>query len=134
MAEKNSLPRFLETKPPGEDLFDSQSQKKTAESIARLIKENTHGQKLLGLEGVYGAGKSNVIRIIENELASTHRVFVYEAWSHQEDLQRRSFLEELTENLLEKGLVKSKAWKKDLESLLAKKKTTTTRTLPRLSP
>lgn len=134
MKEKRSLPRFIDISPCGEDLFESKSQQRTAESIASHIREGSGRLKLIGMDGEYGSGKSNVISIISKELSATHHIFIYEAWSHQEDLQRRSFLEELTEFLLEKGAVNSKAWKKDLESLLAKKKATVTRTVPHLSP
>jgi KAP family P-loop domain len=133
MNEKK-FPKFINISPYGKDLFESKSQQRTATSIAGHIKEETGPLKLIGLDGEYGSGKSNVISIVSKELSETHHVFIYEAWSHQEDLQRRSFLEELTEFLLAKGALKSKAWKKDLESLLAKKKATVTRTVPRLSP
>ena len=134
MNEKSQFPKFIDINPSGEDLFESKPQQRTAKSIATHLKEETGHLKLLGLDGEYGSGKSNVISIITKELSATHHVFIYEAWSHQEDLQRRSFLEELTEFLLGKGALRSKTWKKDLESLLAKKKSTVTRTIPSLSP
>jgi hypothetical protein len=134
MKEKRLPPRFIDISPCGEDLLESRPQQRTAKSIASHIKEESGHLKLIGLDGEYGSGKSNVISIISKELNESHLVFIYEAWSHQEDLQRRSFLEELTEYLLAKGALNSKAWKKDLDSLLAKKKSTVTRTVPSLSP
>jgi hypothetical protein len=134
MEENRLFPQFIDIKPLGEDMFESGSQKRTAESIASHIKEKMRGLKLIGLDGEYGSGKSNVIEIIKKELSATHHVFVYEAWSHQEDLQRRSFLEELTGDLEDHKMFKSGKWKEKLKSLLAKKKETTTTTVPKLSP
>ena len=129
---KTEYPKFIKNTPCGEDLFESGSHKKTADSISEHIKNNASGYKLIGLEGEWGSGKSNVIKIIENDLGSKFHFFIYDAWSHQEDLQRRSFLEELTDYLQQKGLFK-KDWKEELKNLLAKKKNTTTKTIPKLS-
>ncbi len=134
MQENRQLPQFIDINPCGKDLFESGSQKRTAESIVSHIKEGADTLKLIGLDGEYGSGKSNVISIIKSELKGTHHVFVYEAWSHQEDLQRRSFLEELTNDLEQHKLFKSGKWAEKLKSLLAKKKETKTITVPRLSP
>lgn len=126
-------PKFLENTPCGEDLFESAPQKKTAESIANLINDNSSSFKLIGLEGNWGSGKSNLIKIIEKNLSVSHHFFIYDTWSHQVDLHRRSFLEELTEDLQNKQVVESKKWSDKLKDLLSKRKETIQKTIPKFS-
>ncbi len=134
MPKSIQYPKFINTAPCGEDLFESGSQKKTAKSIANHIQNKSTDYRLIGLDGSWGAGKSNVISIIKKELEQTNHLFIYDAWSHQEDLQRRSFLEELTENLSDKEIINQEKWNTKLKHLLAKKKETITRTIPKVSP
>lgn len=133
MAKEQSEPKYIDISPPGKDLFAGKSQEKIAESIAELIKNNSMQGKLIGLDGVWGSGKSNLIKILEGLLTKTHHVFTYDAWSYQEDLQRRSFLEGLTENLSKNKIIKSSDWNLKLKNLLARKRETNTITVPRLS-
>jgi len=127
-----SFPRFISNSPFGKDLFQSGSQDKTAKSIVEHIKSNSADFKLVGLDGDWGSGKSNVIHIIQNQLGQNYHLFIYDAWSHQEDLQRRSFLEELTEQLHSDGILSQK-WDKKLKDLLAKKQEKVFKTIPRLN-
>ena len=90
---------------------------------------------IIGVEGSWGSGKSNMIRILkENYLSDSHYFFEYDAWGHQEDLQRRSFLETLTNCLVDKKILtgtskvelkngdfKNVSWRKKLDYLLARK-------------
>ena len=58
---------------------------------------------------------------------------MYDAWGHQADFQRRAILEELTHDLtLEKKILDEDKWKKKLQELLAKRKKTTTKEVPKL--
>jgi hypothetical protein len=98
-----------------------------------LILGNKADCRLLGLDGEWGSGKSNLIKILESKLEETHHVFIYDAWGHQEDLQRRAFLEELTAKLCAEGVISPKTWKSKLKDLLSRKRETVTRTVPRLS-
>lgn len=133
MGEQPTCPKFIDSAPLGEDLFQSGSQKKTAEGITKHIKNSTSNYRLIGLDGGWGAGKSNVISIVKKLLGETYHVFLYDAWSHQEDLQRRSFLEELTDELQKHHVVDQEEWRDKLKMLLAKKKETIQQTVPRLS-
>src|SRR5580698_6115251 len=96
--EQPKQPQYLTTDAPGDDLYDGKPQERVAQAVAGVIREDQF--KLLGLDGTWGAGKSNVIRILQRLLKGTHHFFVYDAWSHQEDPQRRVFLEEFTEDLI----------------------------------
>ena len=102
------FPRFIQDKPQGIDKFDGASQESLSKAIAKHIKDNDSLTKddclprIIGIEGVWGAGKSNVVKLIEKHLqkdGSDYFFFEYDAWGNQEDLQRRSLLEQLTDKL-----------------------------------
>lgn len=121
--ENINFPRFIPPLPQGEDLYGGQSQQRLARCIAKYITQNdsdftpkddkrnaesntqnTDGEerffpRIIGLEGAWGSGKSNVVLLLEKELGEQYRFFTYDAWANQEDLQRRSILELLTEYL-----------------------------------
>ncbi|WKL44120.1 P-loop NTPase fold protein [Flavobacterium sp. ZE23DGlu08] len=127
---------FIKNQPLGEDLFKNKSQEKTALVISeKIIKDPEF--KIIGIDGEWGSGKSNLVRLIENKLEKSHKFFVYDVWGHQEDEQRKSILVELTDfiknetDLLKKG--NEKIWDNKLKFLLAKSKETTTINQPYLS-
>lgn len=127
---------FIKNQPLGEDLFENKSQEKIATVISeKIIKDPDF--KIIGIDGEWGSGKSNLVRLIEKKLDSTHKFFVYDVWGHQEDEQRKAILVELTEYIKnEKGLLKNgnkKSWEAKLKLLLAKSKETTTINQPYLS-
>lgn len=126
-------PSFIDSSPLGADLLEGQSQEQIAKSVSQLIRASRTENRLIGLDGAWGSGKSNLVKIIEAKLKDTHHVFFYDAWGHQEDLQRRAFLEELTADLSDNELVDSKTWTQKLKDLLARKRETLTVTIPRLS-
>jgi hypothetical protein len=126
-------PSFVDSSPRGLDLLEGQSQEQIADSVSQLIRTNRTESKLIGLDGAWGAGKTNLAKIIESRLTDTHHVFFYDAWGHQEDLQRRAFLEELTAELCANELIDSEEWGMKLKDLLSRKRETLTKTIPRLS-
>src|SRR5690554_1063753 len=141
-----SYPRYLNNKPIGEDQFEGRSHERIATSISDHIKRHDNTLKVLGLEGEWGSGKSNVIEVLRKKLEKTHHIYIYDAWGHQEDSQRRAFLEELTEDLLDNGLLTKKTnfrdlsgrerkitWQEKLNYLLSRKRKTNKRSVPKLS-
>lgn len=128
--------KFLTNDPLGEDLFENQSQKKIAQVIKEKIINNPEF-KIIGIDGEWGSGKSNLVKLLENKLKETHRFFIYDVWGHQEDEQRKAILVELTDFIKEeKDLLKKKdkkSWDGKLKVLLAKSKETTTINQPYLS-
>lgn len=143
--ENINFPRFIPPLPQGEDLYGGQSQQRLARGIAKYITQNDSDftpkddkrnaesntqntddeeqffPRIIGLEGAWGSGKSNVVLLLEKELGEQYRFFTYDAWANQEDLQRRSILELLTEYLkkkLEEEEKKGKEEKVNLDKLL----------------
>lgn len=133
-----TYPRFLDNKPCKEDLFKGQSHKKIAQNIANVLENNN--VKIIGIDGGWGSGKSNMVYLLKDILEKTnpnkYRLFIYDAWGHQEDLCRRSILEELTESLTDetqKAILNNNKWKEKLNNLLSKKRKLKTKTIPKLS-
>ncbi len=128
--------KFLQNEPLGEDLFQNKSQEKIASVISKQIINRTNFS-VIGIDGEWGSGKSNLIKLIESELRESHEFFIYDVWGHQEDEQRRSILVELTDFIKnKKGLLKAcnkKQWDNKLKSLLVKSKEVTTINQPYLS-
>lgn len=145
MSNMEAKITLLSNEPCREDAFEGHSHKAIAMQIARIIKEDDK-RHIIGVEGGWGSGKSNLISLINKEL-NTDRVydadydskklvypfFVYDAWGHQSDFQRRAILEELTDDLTKKKkILDSKKWGRKLEELLAKRKKVSTKEVPKL--
>ncbi len=148
----NEFPRFIQNRPNGLDKFEGASQTKLAKAIAQQIVNNdalpkeVALPKIIGIQGEWGAGKTNVVRLLEKELSGKYYFFEYDAWGHQEDLQRRSILELLTDKLIEDGFLegmttikvkgggkKSVSWPDKLKLLLARKTETVTEKYPKIN-
>lgn len=156
------FPRFIPDIPVGEDCFEGHSQEILAHSVCDYIRlqdegavanatsntqEKTFMPRILGIEGSWGSGKSNVVNMIERELSKEgYFTFTYDAWGHQEDLQRRSILETLAINLISNEVLQGDveiqmrngkkhkaAWKDQLTLLLSNKTTTIRKSTPRLT-
>lgn len=144
MEEQNKI-KLLSNEPCREDAFEGHSHQHIAEQLIRIIKNDTD-RHIIGIEGGWGSGKSNLISLVNKGLngdkvyddgydhkSSTYPFFVYDAWGHQADYQRRAILEELTHDLtIEKKILDEKKWKKKLEELLAKRRKTKTKEVPKL--
>lgn len=155
-------PHYLSNHPKGEDLLKGKSQERLAQAIAAHItgtdKAAEGGKqpvfaRLIGLEGKWGSGKSNVIRILQKDYLNDHYTFFnFDAWGNQEDLQRRSILELLTRHLVDteklsgittmrvmkpegEGKVEERpcTWKEKLESLLSRKSYSRDITVPSIN-
>ncbi len=158
MQDTTKYPQFIPDKPAGKDCFEGHSQDKLAHSVCdyvRRIDAQSTGEgravnsmpRIIGLEGGWGAGKSNVVRMIDAELAKNgYYTFTYDAWGHQEDMQRRSILETMTSHLIDNGVLQGKVkikmrngkvnndtWKAQLSLLLSNKTTTIRKSTPKLT-
>ena len=81
------IPKILPNVPVGDDEFASKSQEHIAESIKNLILNIDDEKKqirLIGIEGGWGTGKSNLVKILEKKLGNQgYSFFLYDAWGHQ---------------------------------------------------
>lgn len=160
--DTEKYPRFIPDIPVGEDCFEGHSQEKLAHSVCNYIRLQDEGAvakatsktekkttmpRILGIEGSWGSGKSNVVNMIGSEMSKEgYFTFTYDAWGHQEDLQRRSILETLAINLINNGVLQGNvkiqmrngkeheaSWKDQLSILLSNKTTTIRKSTPRLT-
>ena len=135
--EQKKYPHFLDNKPCGQDLFKGGSHKSVAQNIANVIKNNE--ATIIGIDGGWGSGKSNMVKLVRDKLDSEkYHFFIYDAWGHQEDLQRRSILEELIELLtigdkISEPVLDHKKWDKNLKDILSRRRKVETKTIPKLS-
>jgi hypothetical protein len=116
---KPALPKFISDDAVSEDYFGSHQP--VAESIATVIRTDPN-LRVIGLMGPWGSGKSTVLRILQGIFAKNTseddtRFFVYDAWAHQSDPPRRSFLETLVGFLVSQKLLTKSDWQDDLDRL-----------------
>ena len=103
--EKEARVLLIPDDPSEADEFAAGAHENVARAIAALIDEGDGG-KVIGLEGWWGSGKSTVVRMISKYLtaprpagAPATRVLVFDAWAHQGDPLRRTFLESVIEDV-----------------------------------
>lgn len=104
-----------------------------ADAIAELI--DTHdGGMSIGLEGGWGSGKSTVVTLLKEryEKKNDHAVILFDAWAHQGDPLRRTFLETVIKRLEQLGWVDSDQWEKVRAELAQRRRVTETKSIPRL--
>ncbi len=103
-ADNDGEPRddvvLLSDDPSDADEFSAKAHENVAAAIARLVTSETPG-KVIGLEGPWGSGKSTIVRLLSARLrtpqdtsaaSETHAV-IFDAWAHEGDPLRRTFLE-----------------------------------------
>ena len=130
---------YISKAPCGKDLFAGKTHEKTAEQITKKIL-SSETSLIIGIDGGWGSGKSNLIQMIEERVQEQEAkaiFFTYDAWGHQNDMPRRAMLEELTSKVIQfpQALLEDKRedWEERKEKLLAKRKKTSTKTIPKIS-
>ncbi|MBP3818111.1 MAG: hypothetical protein J6H31_07365 [Butyrivibrio sp.] len=104
------MSKFIPNTPLGEDLFTSHSQARIADALC----DNIEHFQVIGIDGDWGVGKSNLVRIVEKKLTGAankrKKVYfcLYDAWIHQIDSQRRALVEELDAFLRSKKIISTK--------------------------
>jgi hypothetical protein len=110
-------PKFITNEPIGVDLFEGKSHERIADAIIEQI--DTNCVKIIGLEGNWGSGKSNVIEIIKKKMEEKGLLFfLYNVWLHQEDLHRRIIPIELYQHLQSQEAFQSKQERTNIEKKL----------------
>ncbi len=126
---------LLDDTPPPEDqlaFHGEGSHERVARAMADLIQSFEPGGKLIGLEGGWGSGKTTVINLMRKHLDSVPdtTLFAFDAWAHERDPLRRSFLESLIRHFQKIQWVEEERWNNVLERLSNRRRVTTTRTVP----
>jgi energy-coupling factor transporter ATP-binding protein EcfA2 len=130
--------RLVADEPSGTDDFGPHE--RIARAILDMV-EHEPGGRSVGVTGSYGSGKSTVVNLLKaqlNELPTKDDrfVWVFDAWAHDGDPLRRTFLEDLTEALLQHGWVpkaQEKRWRNQLRRLRRRFRRVETETQPRPS-
>ena len=134
--QTEKYPKFLENKPCGQDLFAGKSHNTIAQNIANVLANNN--AKIIGIDGGWGSGKSNMVDLIKDKLneldKNKYHFFIYDAWGHQMDFQRRSILENLTGFLVDDaGILGKEKWNAKLLQLLSRKRSVGSKIVKELS-
>lgn len=126
---------FIRDDASDSDFFGPHS--RIAKAVGSVIQ--THDElKVIGLVGAWGSGKSTVLKLVEkyldeNDTEKRTHVFTYDAWLHQSDPPRRSFLETLIGFLIRKGLTTEPRWRIRLDQLNRQIEDTETTSTPALT-
>jgi hypothetical protein len=138
---------FLNDQPSESDLFGG-AHERLAQAIAEIIihkddnkTEDAEGGKTIGLEGGWGSGKSTVIRLLckildNSENGKNILVCNFDAWAHEGDPLRRTFLEYLIDQFVQIKWVEKegkKGWENKKSILIGKTSESTVDTSPYLT-
>jgi hypothetical protein len=132
---KETCPTYLLADAPTRQ--DAFGHSKVAEAIAELV-TTENGAKCIGLTGSWGSGKSSVVEILREKLTKADGAncaeFVFDAWAHQGDPLRRSFLEQLIDKLVSIEWLKNpNEWKERKQELARRVEVTNTTSQPQLT-
>lgn len=83
---------LLTDQPTTQDVFGTHNRVATA--IAELIANEKPG-RAIAVVGPWGSGKSSVVQMVQAHLVNVADVFIFDAWTHEGDPLRRTFLESL---------------------------------------
>ena len=115
--ESKCSTRLLLDSPTKEDAFGSHA--RVANAIAELIK-NESGGKSIALTGSWGSGKSSVVDMLKDQVDTNTELFVFDAWAHEGDPLRRTFLEQLIDSLIKNKWVNEEKWKEEKQKISKK--------------
>lgn len=140
-SKEIKFPRLISNRPCNQDLFEGNAHKKLSKAIADVISSNEK-PSMIGIDGGWGSGKSNLVGMVSDHLNAIsgeeekkYHFFTYDVWGHQNDLPRRSILEELTTDLVSgvPSILEEDKWKEKRDNLLSKKRNTKSKVVPKIN-
>jgi len=124
---------IIDDYPTAEDDFGPHS--RIADAIVKLIREH-EGAISIGLEGCWGSGKTTIVEMLAARLKQENgqeapdkkhfALIPFDAWAHEGDPLRRTFLESLIRELIKKEWIDEKNWGKRLKDISNPKEVTET--------
>ncbi len=137
--------RLIPDTPATQDNFSTHDttspHKKVAAAIAELIRSDEAGGKSIGLEGGWGSGKTTIVTLLMEDLTKNpkYKVVLFDAWAHEGDPLRRTFLENLIECLTEnadhkENWIDQSLWEERKEIIAQRKEIKETSTEPQILP
>jgi hypothetical protein len=108
----------LTDEPEENDAFSGPHQR-IAGALAGLIQPADAKGISIGVEGSWGSGKSTVARLLTRDLESDENIATvsFDAWAHEGDPLRRTFLETIIRRLQEREWIAKKDWDESIEEL-----------------
>lgn len=135
MESNQCRTNLISDTPSTEDKFGPHG--RLTQAIADLISKNQEGGKTIGLEGGWGSGKSTVINLLKYNLLGNPNVLLinFDAWAHQGDPLRRTFLETLISTIKTErnDWIRNDHWDKKLLELSNRLKRTKETNIPKLT-
>lgn len=110
-----------------------------ADALAALI---SGGEKSIavGVEGAWGSGKTTVVNLLRKAVGDRgdYALITFDAWAHEGDPLRRTFLETVVEQLKEKqqaggAWIDAAEWEKRLDVISQRRKVEENKNVPKLS-
>ncbi|HEY6805700.1 MAG TPA: P-loop NTPase fold protein [Pyrinomonadaceae bacterium] len=128
VSEKNECTtNLLLDEPELIDAFNGPHER-IAANIATLISRKDAKGISIGVEGSWGSGKSTVARLLIKKLQSDNTAVIsFDAWAHEGDPLRRTFLETLIRRLKELKWIDPEKWNQHIEVLANRQETVTTK-------
>ena len=132
MSSPSCSTKLISDLPATEDAFGPHEQ--VARTLAELIQSPSEGGKTIALEGGWGSGKSTVVTLLKRKLENNDKVAVsvFDAWAHQGDPLRRTFLETLLDSLRD-WLPDQEKWAERRREISGRLRVSETKETPRLT-
>lgn len=125
-ARTSIIPDF----PSDQDDFHGEGHKRSALALAHAVEQFANRDGAIGLEGQWGAGKSTVINLAEQQFKASgkkgkqRRIFTFDLWVHQPELLKLAFLEEFIAWALQEKRLSQKQAEEYLERITDREITT----------
>lgn len=121
---------LLDDSPTTEDAFRHQE---IASAISNMV-INERGGRAIALTGPWGSGKSTVIQLLKQavESSGSTKVITFDAWAHQGDPLRRTFLEQAIKTL-DTWISNQEKWRDKLDILAGRLVITETTSTPNIT-